>query len=177
MFKKALILGLAVIFAAGIVMMSAAVEPAFAQSCKKTCTSSAAFSSAKKDECKTPCAETSKAACKGAAACCASSQCKTAQKQNEEAIRKISADLPYHESKRLVMTGEYVCGKCDLSKMESCQGFLKTAQGDLYPLLKGAKTKMMGKLAHTDTNTFEIVGRVKVLDGVKYIEVTSVTVL
>lgn len=212
MLKKTVVLIVAVMFVAGIATLFAGNYDAVAQSCKKMCSSSAAFSTYKKDECKTPCAEASKTACaatcktsgkascaatcmasskasctaackascadacKGAQKCCPGNQCDACRKKTAEAIKSVSTDLPYHESKRLVLTGEYVCGKCTLSKMEGCQGFFKTAQGDMYPLMPGPRTKMMGKIAHKqDKNKFEIAGRVRVMDGVKYIDVTSVT--
>ncbi|MBI4719669.1 MAG: hypothetical protein HY770_00200 [Chitinivibrionia bacterium] len=175
-------MGVAVLFLTGFVALLAH-GAAGAQSCKKVCTASAAFSTNKKHECKTPCAEASKAACsatcktpcQSSESCCPGGMCDACRKKTAEAIKKVATDLPYRESKRLVLTGEYVCGKCGLEKMDSCQGFFKTAQGDLYPLLKGTETKMMGKMAHKqEKNKFEIVGKVRIVDGVKYIEVTSV---
>lgn len=84
--------------------------------------------------------------------------------------------MPYRESKRVILAGEYVCGKCSLEKLDTCQGFVKTGDGNLYPLLKSGKLKGLCKsaAAHGDKQ-YKIVGHVRIINGVKYIDVNKLT--
>ena len=65
-----------------------------------------------------------------------------------------------------------MCGKCSIEKLETCQGFLKTNDGDLYPLMNSNKLKGMCKSASMNPdNEYTVVGRVQIIDGVKYLNV------
>ena len=84
--------------------------------------------------------------------------------------------MPWHESKRIVLTGSYVCGKCSLSKLDFCQGFLKTSEGSLFPLMTGLQVNKMKMAAHSkDAKGFEVVSKVRIINGVKYLQVLNFT--
>ena len=85
------------------------------------------------------------------------------------------AEINYREGKRVVLTGESVCGHCDLELTESCQAAFKTADGKIYRLMKNKKvTKMQNTKADKG---FKIVTRVRKIDGEKYLEVRNFKVL
>lgn len=111
---------------------------------------------------------------KSSSQCASKIECKRAYKKKAQAIKALSTPLRYHETKRLVLSGEYVCGKCSLSKLDFCQGFLKTSDGKLYPLLRGPRSRRMMKAVHGEKKAiFEIVAHVKLVQGVKYLEVAK----
>jgi hypothetical protein len=83
-------------------------------------------------------------------------------------------DMPYRESKRVVIAGSYACGHCTLQKTEDCAPMLKTADGKVYPLLQNNHaTDMRSK----EGKSLEVSGTVKKVDGVKFLEVKSFKVL
>jgi hypothetical protein len=128
----------------------ATCKPSMKQSMKKNCP--AAFKSARKN-------------------CCVD---KKAAAARTSAVKSLASSMSWHESKRLVLTGEYVCGKCSLSKLDFCQGFIKTSDGKLYPLVKNNRVEAMKKAAHaSDPVKFEAVTKVRLLNGVKYLEVEN----
>jgi hypothetical protein len=77
--------------------------------------------------------------------------------------------MPYRTGTRLVLTGTALCGMCNLKTTEACTPVFQTADGKIYPLMKNDYVK---KMRNTKTdNGFEIVTRVRRVDGVKYLEV------
>ncbi|MEE9271129.1 MAG: hypothetical protein V3V49_12810 [Candidatus Krumholzibacteria bacterium] len=81
------------------------------------------------------------------------------------------ADIRHREGKRVVLTGNAVCGKCNLGLTEACQTFFQTADGTAYRLMKNNHVKAM---RNTETpNGFRIVSYVRKLDGTKYLEVKN----
>ncbi len=125
----------------------------------------------------------SKASAAASAACSkmsgsAKSACCSKQKaaNASASIQGVSTDMPWHESKRIVLTGSYVCGKCSLSKLDFCQGFLKTSEGSLFPLMTGLQVNKMKMAAHSkDAKGFEVVSKVRIINGVKYLQVRNFT--
>ena len=85
------------------------------------------------------------------------------------------ADIRHHEGKRMILTGNTACGKCDLDLTEACQGIFQTADGKVYRLMKNNHVKAM-RSTETDKG-FRIVSYVRKLDGVKYLEVKNVRTL
>jgi len=160
-----------------LLLASGAFDPAgaAASQCKKKCTRAATCETKTvKTSCPTGAsAKGCKASCRGcgaAGACCKTAAAKMRAKHISE-IKSAVTELPYHESKRLVLSGQVLCGKCQLNKFETCQTLLKTNDGKLYPLLSNNKVH---KLRMTESNNgFEITARVKRLDGIKYLEVIS----
>lgn len=116
------------------------------------------------------CSASCKGACSGEKACCKSAAAKMKVKRIA-AVKAVVSDLPYNESKRLVLTGHYVCGKCQLEKFESCQALFKTNDGEIYPLVSNSKVKKLRMMKSSDG--FQITTRVKRLDGIKYLEVLN----
>jgi hypothetical protein len=120
-------------------------------SCTKTKTASAAST----------CSETAQAAC------CA----KMAKQAHYTQVKKTADNIPYRVNTRVVMTGVYTCGSCDLGATDKCQAFLKTADG-LYPLTHNKNVKAMYKLHKSGEKDFEITARVTKQGGAKYLDVT-----
>ena len=89
-------------------------------------------------------------------------------------IKDVADDIPGRVNTRIVVTGTYKCGSCDLGQTKKCQAFLKTAEGNLYPLEKNAKVK---ELKAAKGEEFEVVGRVHKEGGIKFLSVTSVKAL
>jgi hypothetical protein len=117
----------------------------------------------------------------GGDACCKSGAAATASKEackevcdeaKTAAVLKAAVDeLPYRENKRVVLTGAYVCGSCQLHVTEGCSPLFKTADGKVYPLIQNPEAT---RLRQADAGKgVEIASTVKKLDGVKYLEVKS----
>lgn len=101
--------------------------------------------------------------------CCA----KAKRAAHTSALKKVADNIPYRESKRIVVTGEVLCGKCtEIGEMATCQPMVKTSDGKLYPLVKNGVVKKL-RACHSE-NKYKISGRVKKIQGVKYLDVTSV---
>jgi len=128
-----------------------------------TCTKSAATAAGGDACCKTGAVKTA-AAGEGCKAVC--DEAKTAS-----AFKDAVDDIPYRENKRLVLSGAYVCGHCNLKVTEGCSPMFKTADGKIYPLIKNPEA--MELRAADSGNGVEIATSVKKLDGIKYLEVKS----
>jgi hypothetical protein len=124
-------------------------------------------------------ASSGKASCSKAAQAACASQSKTAQsaccakmaKQAHYAQVKTAADnIPYRMNSRVVIAGTYQCGSCDLGTTDKCQAFIKTADGDLYPIKMDKQAKSIYK---SGSKNIEVVARVTKAGGVKYLDVTS----
>ncbi|NIO00850.1 MAG: hypothetical protein GTO42_01710 [Candidatus Latescibacteria bacterium] len=143
---------------------------AAAQECAKT-------AAAAQSDCtqKTKAAAACAKVCAGTKACCAKKA--AALKAKEKATMKaIVSDLPYREATRVVLKGEYICGKCELKKFDYCKAMFKTTDGNIYPLVLNNSVIKMRDLHHSK-NGFKITSRVKRLDGIKYLEVSRFQVL
>jgi hypothetical protein len=127
------------------------------------------------------CASKSTAAAAGAGGCCASKSVSTAGTKEKCASTKTASlkgvvdEMPYRESKRIVLAGSYACGHCTLDKTDDCAPLLKTADGKVYPLLENPRAAEMR--ASTEGKNVEVTGLVKKVDGVKYLDVKSYKVL
>jgi hypothetical protein len=119
--------------------------------------------------------------CTGAAS--ASSCSKTAQAQSSccakqaktahyDQVKKAADQIPNRVNSRVVLTGTYTCGSCDLGMTDTCQAFLKTADGKLYPMEHSSKVKSMKGCG---TKNFEVTARVTKQGGSKYLDVTNYT--
>ena len=119
--------------------------------------------------------------CTGAAS--ASSCSKTAQAQSSccakqaktahyEQVKKAADQIPNRVNSRVVLTGTYTCGTCDLGMTDNCQAFLKTADGKLYPMEHSSKVKAMKSCS---AKNFEVTARVTKQGGSKYLNVTNYT--
>ncbi len=106
------------------------------------------------------------------AACCS----RTSHVSHAHAVAKVSDVIPDRENKRVVLMGNVICGGCKLEGIKRCQPMLKTKDGKIYPLAGNVKMKKMGGCKGSDT-AYEIRGRVKKIYGVKYVDVTSYSVL
>jgi hypothetical protein len=141
-----------------------------ASSCTKTSTASAAkVASASGD--KPSCSKTAQASCASmtktaSAACCA----KMAKQAHYAQVKAAADNVPYRMNTRVVVAGTYTCGSCDLGMTDKCQAFLKTADGDLYPLKMDKQAKSIYK---SGSKNIEVVARVTKAGGVKYLDVTS----
>jgi hypothetical protein len=131
----------------------------------------------------TSCTKDANAAAKSpsaaAASCCDAKAVKTAgtgscSEAKSASLKGVVDELPYRESKRVVLTGEYACGHCTLHKTEECSPMLKTADGKVYPLLKSARAS---ELKGVTGKSIEVAGTVKKVDGVKFIDLKSYKVL
>lgn len=115
------------------------------------------------------CGKTAKAraGCPGAASnCCANK----ARKAHYAQVKEIADDIPYRQNTRLVIAGKFTCGACDLGKTDVCQPFVKTADGDFYPLKRNGK---ITEMKNTGSKEFEITARVTKEGGIKFLDVTS----
>lgn len=116
------------------------------------------------------CSKTTKASCAKTAqaqsACCANK----ARKAHYKQVRKVADNVPQRVNSRIVVAGTYKCGSCDLEATETCQPFIKTTDGQLYPLEKNKNVKQMYK---SGTKKFEITARVTKRGGTKYLDVTN----
>jgi hypothetical protein len=141
-------------------------KTASASYCTKTASAAKVSASAG-----TQCTKAEMAACsQSAKACCAS----MARQAHYTEVKEAADVIPGRVNTRVVMTGTYKCGSCDLGQTKKCQAFLKTADGNLYPLEKNAKVK---KLKASKGKEFEVVGRIHKEGGIKFVEVTSVKAL
>jgi hypothetical protein len=114
-------------------------------------------------------------------ACCKTGAVKTAageacketcdEAKTASAFKGAVDELPYAESKRVVLSGAYVCGHCNLKVTEGCSPMFKTADGKVYPLIKNPEASQLR--AANEGNGVEIATTVKKIDGVKYLEVKS----
>jgi hypothetical protein len=117
----------------------------------------------------------------GSDACCKAGAVNTAAKEacketcdhanTASAFKGAVDELPYAESKRVVLTGAYVCGHCNLQVTEGCSPMFKTADGKVYPLIKNPESAKLR--AANGGNGVEIATTVKKIGGVKYLEVKS----
>lgn len=93
---------------------------------------------------------------------------KAAQQARMEAITD-------REGETMVLTGHYVCGRCDLGVSDACQPGFQTKDGKNYLLVKNNLSNRLHELHETAKDSdVEAVTRVKKLDGVKYLEVEAV---
>ena len=108
------------------------------------------------------------------AATCSKSACcaKMAKQTHYTQVKKTADNIPYRINTRVVMTGTYTCGSCDLGATDKCQAFLKTADGELYPMLYNKNVKMMYKMHKSGEKDFEVTARVTKQGGAKYLDVT-----
>ena len=150
-----------------------------------SCTSTTKTASAAKVS---SCTSTTKTASAGKVSSCtgaasASSCSKTAQAQSSccakqaktahyNQVKKASDQIPNRVNSRVVLTGTYSCGSCDLGMTDTCQAFLKTADGKLYPMEHSSKVKSMKGCG---TKNFEVTARVTKQGGSKYLDVTNYT--
>ena len=129
--------------------------------CMSKCES--ACKSAGKSDCKSDCKSACKSTCKSA--------CKPMCTSKSSKAASIE-DLPYREGTRIVLTGRYVCGLCNLRVTEKCQPGFQTKEGQNYLLVtNNLSDKLHGTARDNDV---EIVSRVRKLNGVKYLEVDVV---
>jgi hypothetical protein len=92
-------------------------------------------------------------------------------------VKKAADNIPYRVNTRVVMTGTYMCGSCDLGAIDQCQAFLKTADGQLYPLLQNKNVKKMYQMHKSGEKDFKVTARVAKQGGAKYLDVTYYTAL
>ncbi|MFQ5510507.1 MAG: hypothetical protein ACE5EO_01535 [Candidatus Krumholzibacteriia bacterium] len=117
-------------------------------------------------------AKTAGATCtKGAAAKTAGATCTKGTAAKTASV----ADIRGHEGTRVVLTGNAVCGKCNLGISEACQSFFQTADGKVYRLIKNNHVKAMRDAQAK--NGFRIVSYVRKLEGAKYLDVQHVKTL
>lgn len=79
--------------------------------------------------------------------------------------------VPYREDKRLVLTGMYECGHCELGATAECSPMFKTADGKVYPLWNSDHVTALRK--DNTAKNVEIATVVKKVDGVKYLDIKS----
>jgi len=96
--------------------------------------------------------------------------CKAEGASQQAALKGIVTDLPYAERHRVVVAGTMECGHCTYKATAKCQPLLKTTDGKVYPLLQSNLVKDM---RHDKTGTFEVSSNVKVVNGIKYLDVKS----
>jgi hypothetical protein len=123
----------------------------------------------------------SAASAHGKAGCCDSNKTASATGSGEKCASAQSASLkgkvdemPYRESKKVVLAGSYACGHCTLQKTEDCSPMLKTADGKVYPLLQNNHAMEMRS---KEGKNLEVSGTVKKVDGIKFLEVKSFKVM
>ncbi len=121
----------------------------------------------RKAHCKSKC----ESACKSAGKSDCKSACKSACMSKGSKAADIE-DLPYREGTRIVLTGRYVCGLCNLGVTEECQPGFQTKEGQNYLLVTNNLSDKLHDTARD--NDVEIVSRVRKLNGVKYLEVDVV---
>jgi len=152
-------------------------------SCDKTA-SAAAAAGCEKDASAAAaagCEKDAHATAASSAGCCAKGV-KTASAEGGEhcteaksaSLKGVVDELPYRESKRVVVAGSYACSHCTLHKTETCAPMLKTTDGKVYPLLKNSH---IAAIKGTKGGNIEVSGVVKKIDGVKYIDVKSYKVI
>ena len=142
-------------------------KTASASGCTKT-------ASAAKVSAGSQCTQAQLSACsQSAKACCA----KMARQAHYTEVKDVADDMPYRVNTRIVVTGTYKCGSCDLGQTNKCQAFLKTADGELYPLLHNKKGKMMYKMHKSGEKDFQVTAREPKQGGAKYLDVTYYTAM
>lgn len=85
-------------------------------------------------------------------------------------LKTIVDEVPHMERHRVVVAGSMECGHCTYDATASCQPLLKTTDGKVYPLLRNGLVKRMHK---SDAKSFEVSTNVRLINGVKYLEVKS----
>jgi len=113
------------------------------------------------------------ASCSKSAGATASAACCKAEKAAAKiaALRGIVDELPYRESKRLVVTGSVACGKCSYHLTESCAPLLKTTDGKVYPLIKSDFVKQM---RNSSAAEFKVSSRVRKMGGLSYLDIQAI---
>jgi hypothetical protein len=94
----------------------------------------------------------------------------TCEKSTQTAAASVDA-IPYREDKRLVLTGVYECGHCEVGATAECTPMFKTADGKVYPLWNSDRVSALRN--DKTTKNVEIATVVKKVDGVKYLDVKS----
>lgn len=79
------------------------------------------------------------------------------------------ADVNLHEGRRLVLTGSAVCSKCTFKSTNSCSTLFQTADGNIYRLIDN---NMIEGLRAAENNV-KITTTVRLIDGVKYLQVET----
>lgn len=117
----------------------------------------------------------------GAGGCCEGKSASAAGAKDEKcsttktaSLKGLVDDMPYRENKRVVLAGSYACGHCSLEKTADCSPMLKTADGKVYPMLKG---NLSSEMRGAEGKNLEVSGTVKKVDGVKYLDVKSYKVM
>ncbi len=171
---KMTILVAALVVAAGAVFFFSGPNQLIASSSN----SSACPAMADTDKAASSCSKTA-AACPGSAALAGSGCAKSCSKSSCAAKKAGStaslAPIPDREGSRIVLTGRYVCGSCDLGVSESCQAAFRTSDGKSYLLVKNNLSNELKETARD--KDVEIVTRVQKYNGVKYLEVDIVRAL
>jgi hypothetical protein len=161
--------------AAGDATRAAACDESAKSASASSCCAKSADAATASSGC-TRSAATTTAAGAGGDACCKSGKAASAsaacdKSKTDTAFNGTVDEIPYRENKRLVLTGVYMCGHCNLKATESCSPMFKTADGKVYPLLKNPESN---DLRGADTgNGVEIASSVVKIDGIKYLEVKS----
>lgn len=182
--KTATIVAAAALVMAGVfIALGNAGDVAACDGKTKTASSKASACTKSASAAKVAAASAGKSACSRTASTAAAGCSKTAQakagccaKMSQQAhyaqVKKAADNIPYRVNSRVVLTGTYKCGSCDLQATDKCQAFLKTASGKLYPIAAGASVKEMHKLHAKGSNEFEVTARVTKQGGAKYLDVT-----
>jgi len=117
----------------------------------------------------------------GAGGCCEGKSASAAGAKDEKcsttktaSLKGLVDDMPYRENKRVVLAGSYACGHCSLEKTADCSPMLKTADGKVYPMIKG---NLSSEMRGAEGKNLEVSGTVKKVDGVKYLDVKSYKVM
>jgi hypothetical protein len=172
LFVSALVIAAAVVF-----FVSGADQLIASSSNSSACSAVAGDNDKTASSCdKSSCTKTAAAACPASAAkagadcakSCSKSSC-TGKKTGSSASL---APIPDREGTRIVLTGRYVCGYCDLGLSETCQAGFRTADGKNYLLVTNNLSKELKQAARS--TDVEIVTRVQKYGGVKYLEVDIV---
>jgi hypothetical protein len=136
-------------------------------SAAKVSAASAGTSSCSKTKSASATASCSKTA-QAQSACCA----KMSKQAHYTQVKNTADNIPYRVNTRVVLTGTYKCGSCDLGTTDKCQAFLKTASGQLYPMVGNQSVKGMYKMHKDGKNEFEVTARVTKQYGAKYLDVS-----
>jgi len=118
------------------------------------------------------CSEYSAAGTKTASSCSEYSAAGTKTASSCTKSDKVSltyAEVDLREGRRLVLTGNAVCTKCNFKTTESCSTLFQTADGKVYRLIEN---NMIKGLRAADEDV-QITTTIRKVDGVKYLEVET----
>ncbi|MEJ2720999.1 MAG: hypothetical protein P8181_07630 [bacterium] len=174
---KTSVLAVGIVIAAVVVFFASGADQLIASASGGSVCPAAAGDASATGKSASSCTKTAAAACPAAMAGsgCGKSCAVAACSGKKTGSAAVLAPIREHEGTRMVLTGRYVCGSCDLGIYDTCQAAFRTTDGKNYLLVTNNLSKELRQTARE--KDVEIVTHVQKFDGTKYLEVDVVKTL